>query len=270
MPKTNTDTGRIRLGETALRTGIRLHYAEKTGGNERDPIVFLHGYADSWRSFEPVLAALPAERRAFALDQRGHGGSGKPQGRYAVVDFAEDLLLFMDAAGLKKAHVVGHSMGSIVAQLFAVLHPDRVNKLVLVSSASSPSQNAVLRDFMSVAQGLRDPLDRAFVRDFQATSNPVPADFMETIVSESMKTPAHVWRAALDGMLQADHRQILSKVSAPTLIAWGNQDEIFTWKDQEEILRRIPNAVLREYETGHGLHWEKPQEFAADLERFVG
>jgi len=269
MPNANSDTGRIRLGEAALRTGIRLHYAEKTGEKSGDPIVFLHGYADSWRSFEPVLAALPPERRAFALDQRGHGDSDKPEGRYAVDDFAEDLLAFMDVTGLTEAHVVGHSMGSIVAQLFAVLHPDRVRKLILISSASSPCESKILRDFMRSVENLCDPLDRDFVRDFQATSNPIPADFMETIVSESMKTPVHVWRAALEGILQADHRALLSKVSAPAFIAWGNQDEMFTRKDQEEILRGIPNAVLKVYETGHGLHWEKPWEFAADLERFA-
>lgn len=259
----------FRFGEATLRTGIKLHYAEKGPRTCGTPILFLHGYADSWRSFERVMVALPPERRALAPDQRGHGNSGKPEGGYAEEDFVQDLLAFLDILELEKVHLVGHSMGSLIAQPFAALHPERVGKLVLISSAASAARNEVLREFAQCIEGLEDPVDRAFVCDFQATSNPVPAEFMEAIVSESMKVPARVWRSALAGMLAADHRPLLSKVAAPVSVAWGNQDGIFTRKDQEELLRGIPHAVLKEYTTGHALHWEKPEEFAMDLEEFL-
>lgn len=262
-------TGRIRLGEVPLRTEIRLRYAERPGQEAEVPIVFLHGYADSWKSFASILAGLPVKRRALAIDMRGHGDSDKPEGRYAVNDFTEDLLAFMDALALQKVHLVGHSMGSLVAQAFAALHPGRVNRLVLVSSTARPAESEALQDFAGCAISLRDPLDREFVRDFQTPSNPVPSDFLETIVSESMKVPAHVWRSALTGLLEADHREILKRIDVPTLVVWGNQDGIFTMRDQEEILQRIPGAVLKEYEAGHALHWEKPEEFAEALERFL-
>ena len=259
----------FRFAEAALRTGITLHYAERGLDAGELPILFLHGYVDSWRSFERVMAALPAGRRAIAPDQRGHGNSGKPEGGYAEADFTEDILAFLNALELGRVHLAGHSMGSLIAQSFAARHPERVGKLILVGSAATACRNEVLREFAPCVETLEDPLDRDFVRDFQAPSNPVPADFMETIVSESMKVPAHVWRSALAGMLAADHRPLLSKVTAPTFIAWGNQDGIFTRKDQEELLERIPRAVWKEYATGHGLHWEKPEEFAADLEEFL-
>lgn len=262
-------TGRIRLGEVPLGTEIRLRYVEKPGQEMGEPIVFLHGYADSWKSFAPVLAALSPKRRALAIDLRGHGDSDKPEGRYAVNDFVEDLLALMDALALRKVHLAGHSMGSLVAQAFAALHPDRVNRLVLVSSTACPAESEALQEFAACAESLCDPLEREFVRDFQTPSNPIPADFLETIVSESMKVPAHVWRSALTGLLRADHREVLGQINVPTLVVWGNQDGIFSRKDQEEILRRIPDAVWKEYEAGHALHWEKPEEFAEDLERFL-
>ena len=262
-------TDLFRFGETDLRTGITLHYAERgfeTGGT---PILFLHGYVDSWRSFEPVMTVLPAGRWILAPDQRGHGNSDKPDGGYSEEDFTEDLLAFLDALQVRRVHLVGHSMGSLIAQSFAALNPGRVEKLILVGSAATASWNGALSEFAQSVETLRDPLDPAFVREFQTPSNPVPVDFLETIVSESMKVPAHVWRAALAGMLMADHRPLLTKVTAPTFIAWGRQDGIFTRNDQDELLGWIPNAVWKEYEAGHGPHWEKPEEFAADLEEFL-
>ena len=118
-----------RLGP-ALRS-ITRRRAKKPG-----PLsLFLHGYVDSWRSFAGVIEALPREYRAVALDLRGHGDSDKPECCYAMEDFAQDLLLFMDALELDKANLVGHSMGSFIAQSFAARCPGRVERLILISSA---------------------------------------------------------------------------------------------------------------------------------------
>src|SRR5262245_29528107 len=95
-----------------LASGVRLRYAAH-GDADGYPIVMLHGYSDSSFSFSRLLPLLPSSYRAYALDQRGHGDSGKPAQGYAMADFAADALAFMDALGLPSAIVIGHSMGAL-------------------------------------------------------------------------------------------------------------------------------------------------------------
>src|ERR671915_2489250 len=122
----------IRLARTSLTTGPTLHYAQQ-GDRSGEPIIFLHGYSDSWFSFSRVLPLLSPEYHAFALTQRGHGDSDKPQCCYTPEDFAADVDAFMDALGLEEATVVGASTGALFAQRSASSYPRRVSRLVLVA-----------------------------------------------------------------------------------------------------------------------------------------
>src|SRR3712207_1329643 len=101
----------------ALPAGVTLPYVEQ-GDPAGVPVLLLHGYTDSWRSWEPVLPSLPGSVRAVAPTQRGHGDAGRPASGYGPHDFAADLAAFVDALGLGPAVVAGTSMGSIVAQRF--------------------------------------------------------------------------------------------------------------------------------------------------------
>lgn len=112
---------------------VKLPYAEQ-GDPSGVPVLLLHGYTDSWRSFEPVLPHLPDSIRAFAITQRGHGDVDRPATGYRTRDFAGDVLAFADALGRGPVVVVGHSMGSTNAQRFAMDHPDRVLGLVLAGA----------------------------------------------------------------------------------------------------------------------------------------
>ena len=101
-----------------LSEDINLEYAE-TGETNGGPVIFLHGYSDSWKSFQPVLPYLPSSIHAFYLSQRGHGNSSKPLTGYHPKDFAKDISAFMKVWNIKSAIIVGHSMGGTVAQRFA-------------------------------------------------------------------------------------------------------------------------------------------------------
>jgi non-heme chloroperoxidase len=256
------------LNYVLLRTGIKLHYAEH-GHPSGEPVIFLHGYADSWQSFAPMLPEFSSSFHTFALDLRGHGNSDKPQDGYRLEDFVADLKAFMDSMGLERADIIGHSLGSFVAQMFAAQHPDRIRRLFLISSAQSASDNAILRGLKSEVDSLCDPVDKAFVVTFQEPSSPVAQDFMDKIIYESLKVPAHVWQKALSGLLQADDSSIIGCIKAPTLIAWGCKDMIFTREDQNKLIAKIAHALLREYEAGHALHWERPKELALDMIEFM-
>src|SRR5215216_797283 len=109
----------VEFATAPLPTDVALHYAER-GDREGEAIIFLHGYSDSWHSFSRVLPLLSPEYHAFALTQRGHGDSDKPECCYTLDDYAADVDAFMDALGIEEATVVGHSGGSFMAQRVAL------------------------------------------------------------------------------------------------------------------------------------------------------
>ena len=139
----------------------------------------------------------------LAVTQRGHGDSGKPDGEYESRVFARDVADFMDTLGIERAVIVGHSMGSTVAQRFAVDYPQRVRALVLAGAFFPRPANTEVRKFLEEVSTLSDPIDPVFVRDFQKSTlaQPVPSEFFDTVVGEAMKVPARVWRAALQPYL---------------------------------------------------------------------
>ncbi len=255
-----------------LATGVRLHYTQR-GDPTGEAIVFLHGYSDSWFSFSRVLPLLSPEYHAFALTQRGHGDSDKPECCYTPEDFAADVDAFMDAVGVEEVTVVGASTGALFAQRVALSYPRRVSRLVLVG-AQTPANEAIM-GLREEVRALEDPVPPEFVREFQQSTiyQPVPQEFLDTVVSESLKLPARVWRDYMEqAALSIDHDYVLPlrEIDVPTLILWGEQDPLFPREEQERLAAAIPGATLKVYpETGHAVHWDRPEWVVRDLEEFM-
>jgi non-heme chloroperoxidase len=262
----------IRFATTTLSTGVRLHYADR-GDPTGEAIVFLHGYSDSWFSFSRVLPLLSPSYHAFAPTQRGHGDSDKPEYCYTPEDFAADVDAFMEAVGIEEATLVGASTGALFAQRAALSYPRRVGRLVLIG-AQTPANEAVT-GLVEEMRALEDPVPAEFVRGFQESTiyQPVPQEFLDTVVSESLKLPARVWRDYLEqAVLSIDHDYVLElrEIEAPTLILWGEQDPLFPREEQERLAAAIPGALLKVYpETGHAVHWDRPGWVVRDLEEFM-
>ncbi|HKQ99343.1 MAG TPA: alpha/beta fold hydrolase [Pyrinomonadaceae bacterium] len=261
----------LRYADARLTTGVRLRYAEQ-GDASGQPVIMLHGVTDSSVSFTPVLPLLSAKYHVYVLDLRGHGDSDRPASGYALTDFAADVLAFMDAKGLKRATIVGHSMGSFIAQVLAMRAPERVERLVLIGSATT-MRNDNMREMLRTLNALGDRVPESFAREFQDSTlyRPLPEEFMQRVVAESLKVPARVWKDTFAGFMANDYRSGLVKIKAPTLVLWGDRDAIFPRSEQDALVKVLPNAVLKVYpETGHALHWERPEQFAEDLKSFLG
>lgn len=268
----DTATPRVRSGDVHLATGVRLRFREQ-GDPAGHAVILLHGYSDSWFSYSRVLPLLPAEHHVYALDLRGHGDSDRPASGYAARDLARDVLAFMDAKGLARATVVGHSGGSLVAQQTALLAPGRVAGLVLVGSARSVRGMEGFEEFRRTVESLEEPVPVEFVREFQESTvhRPLPAGFMDRVIEESLKLPARVWRAYMEGMAATDPASGLAGKRIPTLVLWGDRDAVFPRAEQDALLALLPGADFKVYpETGHAPHWERPEEFARDLRDFLG
>lgn len=254
-----------------LPNRVRLPYVEQ-GERSGVPLVLLHAIADSWRSFELVLPHLPASIRAFALTQRGHGDASRPAAGYRSQDFAADLAAFMDAVHIERAVIAGGSSGGFIARRFAIDHPQRTLGLVLLGSPASLGDKPRVREMWdSTFSKLSDPIDPGFVREFAegTLAQPVPPEFVETIVLENLKVPARVWKATMEAHLEEGVGE-LHKIKAPTLIVWGDRDSLLTRTDQEALAAAIPNSRLVVYAgAGHACYWEEPTRVASDLVAFV-
>jgi pimeloyl-ACP methyl ester carboxylesterase len=220
------------------------------------------------------MDALPEHWRVVALTMRGHGDSAKPEGGYDTATMAEDVAAAMEALGIGTAAIVGHSMGSLVAQKLALDHAGRVSKLVLIGAFASLKDNepvaALWREDIA---SLRDPVDPAFVLAFQngSVAAPLPAGFLETVTAESLKMPARIWRQLLRSLIDTDNSRRLGEIAAPTLILWGDRDAFAGRAEQDRLAHGIRGASLARYRgIGHSPHWENPRRAAADIVAFIG
>lgn len=255
----------------SLSNGVKLEYVEQ-GDPNGTPVVFLHGITDSYHSYDLVLPHLPSSLHVFSITQRGHGNSDKPQSGYKLTDFATDIALFLDKVNIKKAVIVGHSMGGVITQQFAVQYPDYVLGVVLVSTFARFNDKPDMVEFQKVIHQLTDPIDPAFAKEFQQSTlkKEVPADFFETSVQESLKVPARIWISIMDELMLTDLTAALRNVEKPALIFWGDQDAYCPLTDQKKLLSAIDGSVQITYTgIGHALHWEAPERFATDLQNFI-
>jgi non-heme chloroperoxidase len=260
----------MRFGEAALSTGIRVHYAEH-GDESGAPILFLHGWPDSWFTFSRVLPSLPKTLRAIAVDQRGFGESDHPESGYTFQELAADAVALLDELDIERAPIVGHSYGSFVAREIAIAHPRRVVSLVLIGTGYATS-TPVLEGLQVAARTLPDPIPESFAREFQASTayRALPPEFFDRIVVESLKIPARLWPVMIERLVQYDAIAALANLRVPTLLLWGDHDALFSRAEQDRFLAAVPSARLKVYEeTGHCPNWERPDDVAADIASFV-
>lgn len=254
-----------------LSTGVTLPYVER-GDPDGVPTILLHGYSDSLLSFELLLPQLPDSIHAYALTQRGHAGADKPASGYRVEDYAGDVAAFMDAIGLERALLVGHSGGAYAAQRFALDHPERTLGAVLIGSFRSFHDNPGVLELMSAVDQLTDPIDPAFAREFQEScvAQGVPADFLDAIVAGSCQVPARVWKAYAAGLMEAEVPTDGGTITPPTLLMWGDQDAFVPRSDQVALLAAIPGSRLVTFGgVGHCPHWERPERAASEIVAFA-
>lgn len=261
----------LAFAGVSLSTGIRLHFAQQ-GDETGPPVILLHGYSDTWYSFSTILPRLSPGLRVYALDQRGHGDSDKPEGGYAMADLALDVLAFMDALRVPRATIVGHSMGSFVAQQVALAAPGRVEALVLIGAAADVNDFNDMDEFEAAVSALEDPVPLEFTRAFQEGTihSPLPPEFVQRVSEDSRKLPAAAWRELMRGMRVVGPATGLRQSRIPALLAWGVRDALVPRTAVDALLDLLPGATLSVYdETGHATHWERPERFARELGLFV-
>lgn len=255
-----------------LDTGLTLSCLDNGAASDL-AVVFLPGPTDSAFSYQPVLEHMPASLRCVAVSQRGHGDSDKPANGYAVEHFAGDVPRLLDALDIGRAVLVGHSGSCLTVRRVALDHPELVAGLALEAAPTTLKDDPGLLDFVeSVVGSLDDPIDpevaRSFLTDTSAAG--LDADLCQQLVAELVKVPVHVWNEMFAALLHYDDLAEIGAITAPTLLLWGDADQLVGRMMQDELLRRLPDATLAVYSgLGHTPRWEDPSRFASDVADFA-
>lgn len=229
--------------------GVRIHYSA-FGPRDGIPVVLIQGLGADSTLWALQRVALSRRFRVVCPDNRGVGRSDKPQGAYTIDQMASDVLAAMDDAGIVSAHIVGASMGGIIAQLIAVHHPDRVRSLVLSCTACHHHQWRIdlLKRWKATAlsSGMRAMTNEAArwmigPRSFRRIS---PA--VGLLGPLAFSSPAAGFAAQVDAIVNMDDRiaDRLSEIDAPVLVMVGTQDILTPRADAEQLVERIPTAEL--------------------------
>jgi pimeloyl-ACP methyl ester carboxylesterase len=238
--------------------GVRLHY-DVFGRRGGEPVLMIQGLGTDSRGWALQRHAIGRRFRGIVFDNRGVGRSDKPTGDYHLEQMADDALAVLGAAGYHDAHVVGASMGGVIAQVVAVVHPHRVRSLVLACTACRhlPWRRELLEDWATTAQqhGMR-----AFAaRNLRWLVGPRslrrfwPAFGVLTPIAIS--APEHSLVSQVHAILDMDDglRVLLPTVTAPALVLVGSQDILTPQADAEELVELIPDSELAVVQGGaHG------------------
>ena len=229
--------------------GTRLHY-EVFGPRHGEPLVLIQGLGADSRGWIRQRRALGARYRCIVFDNRGAGKSDHPPAPYDLEIMALDVLAVLDAAGVDQAHLLGVSMGGILAQIVAVRHPGRVRSLVLACTACRhhPWRRELLAEWAETAaaegmgtfarQSVRWLIGPRSLRRFW------PAVGLIGPLAMTGSPDAFVAqvRAILD--MNDDLRAELGTITVPTLVLVGSQDILTPMGDSEELAEEIPGAEL--------------------------
>ncbi len=261
---TSDGTTVIRANGVALRCRL-----EGAGG----ALVLVHGVGNRLEAWDGVAARLARRYRILRYDLRGHGESEKVPGPYAIGDFVEDLSALLAAAGFRRCHLAGFSLGGLVAQGFALSHPERLEKLALLSTTAGRSEAekaAVLARLKIVEGGIPGEhfgrsLERWFTDEFRARNPALLADYAE----RNKANDAACYAAAYRVLATTDFAERLSEIAAPTLVMTGEDDIGSSPRMARLMHERIANSTLHILpKLRHAILIEAPEQVARILGGF--
>lgn len=244
--------------------GTRLAWRSDGSGS---PLLLIAGQATALTGWEPIVPSLAETFRVIRFDHRGVGTSDDgPTGHLSTRDFAADALAVLDAAGVERAHIYGHSMGGRVAQWLAIDHPDRVGAIILAATSAGGflGKNRDPDATRALTSGDPAQLEPLFFdADWAAAHSSAVRTFFTLRASKQAK------RRHFRASTEHDARNLLGSVQAPTLILHGTDDRLTPLDNALALRELIPHSMLVKIANGrHGFHLDHP-ETVDWIRRFV-
>ena len=244
---------------------------ESTG--EGPPLLLIQGLGYGRWGWEPIVPGLAARHRVVCFDNRGIGESDKPEGPYTAAQMAGDALQVLDEAGLDRAHVLGASLGGMIAQELVAAAPERVEKLVLCCTTPGgptavPMPEVTMRLFAEAPSLAPEVAMRRFIENALGAEPPV--ELVDELLARRVANPPDPagWQAqAAAGM---GFQGVEAQITAPTLILGGTADNVVDCRNADVLAARIPGARVELFEgAGHLFFWEEPDASVRIITEFL-
>jgi len=283
LPQAELDARYLRQAgdriELSALPGVRLHLRD-SGPRTAPALLMLHGFGASLHTWEPWAEALAADHRVLRIDLPGSGLSPPdPSGIYTDTRTEQLLLALLDQLQLAQVTLIGHSIGGRIAWGLAAHHPERVARLVLIAPDGFASPGFAYGQAPEVPASLRlmtQVLPRPLLRRSLAPAYADPAVLSEPLTQryfDLVRAPGA--RTALLARMQQtvlnDPRPQLRRITAPTLLVWGEQDALIPFANAADYLAALPRARLVSLPgVGHLPQEEQPERGLAALQAFLG
>jgi 3-oxoadipate enol-lactonase len=249
---------------------VKIAWEEQGSGA---PLLLIQGLGYGRWSWAPIVPALAERYRVLWFDNRGIGDSDKPEGPYTAKLMAADALQVLDEAGIERAHVLGASLGGMIAQEVAVLAPARVDKLVLCCTtpggpATVPMPEVTVRLFTEAPTLAPEVALRRFVENALAAD--ASAELIQELYDLRVANPPDPagWQAQAAAGL--GFTGVEGTIDAPTLIVTGTEDNVVDPQNADVLAERIPGAEVQRIENaGHLFFWEQPDAFVRIISEFL-
>ncbi len=247
--------------------GIELYYelldSTEPWRSGPSPVLFLHGLGGDQRFWLYQVPAFCGRYPTLTIDLRGHGRSGRPPRDFTIADMARDVVRLLRSIGVERAHLVGASLGGLVAQQFALDYPFATASLVLADTfcaVPEEFQETIRASMQFIENNAMAEVAAARIRNaFSDHANPVMRDYFIDRVAQNDK--ASYVRAARAAMSYSSADR-LGEIAVPTLVVVGDEDRVTPPPLSETLAERIDGArLVRIAGAGHITNLEKPDEF---------
>ena len=249
-----------------------IHIASEERGSGF-PVLLVMGLGYGRWGWEPLIEPLAERYRVIWYDNRGIGESDKPAGPYTAAQMAEDAVQVLDAHGAERAHVVGASLGGMIAQELALDHADRVERLALLCTTAGgadayPMPQKTVQLFVEFPSLAPEVALRRFVENAVSARGPVVDDLYARRLANP-PDPAG-WQAQAAAGTLYDGSARVAGIDRETLVLVGDEDNVIDWRNSQRLADAIAGARLQVFPgTGHLFFWERPDEVATALAEFL-
>lgn len=269
----------VRRDRFADNGSSRIAYELPGHRGRRKPwLVLIQGLGFDRTGWAPVIPALRRRFRLVLIDNRGSGGSTTPDRDFGVADMAQDVAAVLDHGRIAQAHVLGASLGGMVAQELAIEQPQRVDRLVLACTTPGwpyayPMPRASVRRVTSAAGLPVQAAQRSLVENALSPKtleqDPGLVDRIVRNQDGKLTDPA-AWRALAQAGATYSGGMRQTRISAPTLVMYGDADAVVDPRNSRLLAGRIPDSRLAVFPgLGHLFFWEDPAGFADEVTSFL-
>jgi 3-oxoadipate enol-lactonase len=234
-------------------------------GPERAPVLMLsNSLGTTHRMWDDQVKPFTEQFLLVRYDRRGHGQSGCPKGPYTMERLGRDVVAILDALGVEKINWCGLSMGGMVGMWLGANAPERINRLILSNTAAYYADKTPWNDRIRTVRekGLKSivngNMERWFTKEFRERSPQAIARMIEMFLS----TPLEGYIGCCEAVRDMDHRDLLARITAPTLVIAGRYDPATPVEAGEFIRSHIPGAALTLIDAAHISNVEQPHDYA--------